>query len=161
MKKLRLYLDTTIWNFPFQDQEPDYKKATLRFFDKVRWGVFEVYFSDAVADELEPAPKEKREKMFQLLEEIAPQRLLKHPEVERLATLYRTRKVLPVGSVADSLHVAYATYYSMDALLSWNFEHLANMNRKAKVNALNMEEGYNLPLNLVNPLEVLDNDKDE
>jgi len=95
-----------------------------------------------------------------LLEEIAPQRLIPHPEIDRLGALYRKRKVLPVRSVADAMHVAYATYYGVDALLSWNFKHLANMNRKVRVNAINLEQGYNLPLVLATPLEVLNEDDD-
>jgi predicted nucleic acid-binding protein len=160
MKRLRLYLDTTVWNFPFSDQAPDYRDATLEFFQRVRWGFYDVYFSDVVVDEVDAAPKARYDQVHDLLAEIAPQRLLPHPEIDRLADLYRRRKVLPVKSVADSQHVAYATYYGVDALLSWNFKHLANMTRRARVNAVNMEQGYNLPLVLATPLEVL-NDEGE
>lgn len=160
MKRLKLYLDTTVWNFAFSDQAPDYKQATLEFYQRVRWGFFDVYFSDVVVDELAKAPKGRYEQVHGLLEEIAPQRLMPSPEIDRLATLYRRKGVLPIKSVADSLHVAYATVYNMDALLSWNFKHLANLNRKIKVNALNMQEGYSQPLVLATPLEVLgDEDK--
>jgi predicted nucleic acid-binding protein len=160
MKRLRLYLDTTIWNFAFSEQAPDYKKATLEFFQRIQWGYYEVYFSDVVAEELAAAPRVRYEQVHRLLEQVGPQRLLPHPEIDRLALLYRERKVLPVKSVADSQHVAYATHYGMDALLSWNFKHLANMNRRVRVNAVNMEEGYNLPLVLATPLEML-NDENE
>lgn len=160
MKRLRIYLDTTIWNFAFSNQQPDYKKATLEFYQKVRWGLYDVYYSDVVADELAAAPTGRHEQVHRLLEEIAPQRLMPHAEIDRLGALYLKRKVLPAKSVADAMHVAYATYYGVDALLSWNFKHLANMNRRVRVNAVNMGEGYHLPLVLATPLEVL-GDEDE
>jgi hypothetical protein len=160
MKRLRLYLDTTVWNFPFSNQAPEYREATLEFFQRVRWGFYDVFFSDVVVDEVDEAPKVRYDQVHGLLAEIAPQRLLPHPEIDRLAALYRQRKVLPVKSVADSQHVAYATYYGMDVLLSWNFKHLANLNRKARVNAVNLDQGYNLPLVLATPLEVLDDESE-
>ena len=47
-------------------------------------------------------------------------------------------------------------YLDMDVLLSWNFRHLANLNKEARFLAVNVEEGYRHPLRLVSPLEVLD-----
>ncbi len=45
MKRLRLYLDTTIWNYPFADDTPEKKAHTLDFFQRVRWGSFDVFAS--------------------------------------------------------------------------------------------------------------------
>jgi alanine racemase len=44
----------------------------------------------------------------------------------------------------------------MDILLSWNFKHLANVSREARVVAVNKAEGYRHPLRMVSPLEVED-----
>ena len=51
MKRLRLYLDTTVWNFAFAEDVPDYKEDTLEFFAKVRMGLFEIFTSDVVLNE--------------------------------------------------------------------------------------------------------------
>ena len=67
---------------------------------------------------------------------------------------------MPKRSEVDAFHVAYATFYQMDALVSWNFRHLANMNRRKRVMELNIEKGYNFPIELVTPLEVLGDEKD-
>ncbi len=37
----------------------------------------------------------------------------------------------------------------------WNFRHLANVSRRAKVAALNLEEGYHYPMVIYSPLELL------
>ena len=56
------------------------------------------------------------------------------------------------------MHVAYATVCKMDILLSWNFKHLANVNKEARILAVNDGEGYNHSLRLLSPLEVQDED---
>jgi hypothetical protein len=42
----------------------------------------------------------------------------------------------------------------MDILLSWNFQHLANVNKEQKIIILNKTLGYNYPFRMANPLEV-------
>jgi len=160
MEKLRLYLDTTVWNFAFADDAPAYQADTLEFFQKVRLGLFEIFYSEAVEREVMAAPVLRRRSIEKLLEEIAPQRLELKPEIDLLAEAYLNSAVLPKRSRLDAFHVAYTTVYQMDALVSWNFRHLANVNRRKRVMALNIEKGYNFPVELVTPLEVLSDEKD-
>ena len=56
----------------------------------------------------------------------------------------------------DAFHVAYATVFGLDILLSWNFKHLANVRREMLIAAINQQEGYRHPLRLLSPLEVED-----
>ena len=160
MEKLRLYLDTTVWNFAFADDAPEHKAETLEFFQKVRLGLFEIFYSEAVAEEVEAAPALRRHLIGKLLREIGPQKLEPRLEIQILAGEYLKRGVLPKRSHADALHVAYSTIYEMDALVSWNFRHLANVNRRNRVMVLNLEKGYNFPIQLVTPLGVLGDEKD-
>lgn len=55
--------------------------------------------------------------------------------------------------VEDALHVA--TVYEMDALITWNNRHLANLRKMEKINSINLKEGYTKHLELVNPMEVI------
>ena len=160
MKKLKLYLDTTVWNFSFADDAPEYQAETLAFFQKVRMGLFDIFYSEAVEREVLAAPKIRRRLIENLLTEIAPRRLESRSEVDSLSKEYLKESVLPKKSDLDALHVAYATVYHMDALVSWNFRHLANVNRRKRVMALNNEKGYNFPVELVTPLGVLGDEKD-
>ncbi|HTB23681.1 MAG TPA: type II toxin-antitoxin system VapC family toxin [bacterium] len=156
MKRLRLYLDTTVWNFAFAEDAPDYQKDTLEFFAKIRMGLFDIYSSDAVLNELRDAPEPRQGQVTALLEEVKPVVLDTSPEIDRLAAVYLAKGVLPEKSGVDAYHIAYATFYEMDYLLSWNFRHLANPKRRAKVSALNVDEGYRFPMVIATPLEVLD-----
>ena len=51
--------------------------------------------------------------------------------------------IIPKKKTADSLHIAYSTVFQMDILLSWNFKHLANINKEQKIIILNKTLGYN------------------
>jgi hypothetical protein len=154
MRRLKLYLDTTVWNFYFDDRVPVYQEAAVEFFAKARLGLYDLNASAAVAEELDAAPEPKRGKLLALFEEISPNLLEADAEVKRLAALYLDRRALPARSTLDALHVAHATLHQMDVLVSFNFKHLANIGRRDRITAINLEQGYSHPLNLLPPMQL-------
>jgi hypothetical protein len=76
-------------------------------------------------------------------------------DIELLADQYIDSDIIPKSKYEDALHVAYSTYYDFDILLSWNFKHLANINKQIKINMINKHNGYMKELNLLNPMEVV------
>jgi len=158
MKKLKLYLDTTVWNFPFAADAPERQAITIEFFKQVKWGRFEVFASEAVRAEILRTRGERLERMLEYWDEVSPQLLEENEGIEKLARLYIQRRALPHGSGVDAVHVAYATFYGMDVLLSWNMEHLANVERRNKLIAVNLEQGYGSGLQITTPLEVIGNE---
>lgn len=53
MKKLKVYLDTSVINFLFADDAPELKAATVDFFDNfIRTGIYETYISEYVLFEI-------------------------------------------------------------------------------------------------------------
>lgn len=155
MNKLRLYLDTTIWNFAFSDQVPRYNQVTLELVRQIRWGRFEIYSSSAVDLEISRASDPRRSQVFGLIEELQPKMLEITPEVRALAARYLKQKALPAKSEADALHVACATLAGMDVLVSWNFDHLANVGRMRRLLAVNVQNGFHKELLITSPLEVV------
>jgi hypothetical protein len=111
-----------------------------------------------VADEVADAPADRKKQLRDLMQSISPVYLNDDQEVDRLSGLYISRGVLTPKSKADSQHLAFATFYEMDALISWNFRHLANITKREKMTAVNISEGYFHPLDLITPLEVLDDE---
>ncbi len=77
------------------------------------------------------------------------------PEIIELAELYVSRAIIPQNKHDDALHLAFASYYEFDVLLSWNFKHLANLNKQDKVNTVNLELGYRKQLIMTNPMELV------
>ena len=76
--------------------------------------------------------------------------LLISEEIEQIAAIYQARKLMPREPVRDSLHVAIASFYRMDFVLTWNCRHLANANKVRHLRELNLELGLSIP-QLVTP----------
>ena len=157
MKKLKLYLDTSTINFLFAEDEPELQKITEEFFENlVAKGKFKAYISDVTIEEIEKTKDLEKRKM--LLEVITKYNLEIFPITEEAVDLsdkYLTQKAIPKKKVEDAKHIAITTINECDALISWNYKHLANMNKERKITVINLAEGYNYPLRLVTPMEVM------
>ena len=66
---------------------------------------------------------------------------------------------MPSKKVEDALHIAISTVYEMDVLLSWNYQHLANINRERKIISMNIQQGYLKTLRMTTPLEVMSDEE--
>lgn len=158
MNKLRIYLDTSVINFMFAEDSPDFRRVTEDFFNS-HAAKHELYGSDVLLRELNAdMDASRRERHFKLLVDhhvsILPEN--HDDEVVRLADAYMRHELVPVRKRDDALHVAYATVFGMDVLLSWNFKHLANLRREARFTAVNHGLGYWRSPRIVSPLEVED-----
>ncbi|MDT3740850.1 MAG: type II toxin-antitoxin system VapC family toxin [Candidatus Kapabacteria bacterium] len=155
-KKLRIYLDTSVINFLFADDAPEKKEVTIDFFQNYL-NDFEVYISEIVIQEINKT--NNKTKMELLLNTIQKYNIKIFDElnndIKLLAENYLTQGIVPQKKMEDALHLAFATYYEFDILLSWNFKHLANINVQRKVVAFNLINGYNKQLLLLNPMEVV------
>jgi len=154
MRKLKLYLETSVWNFYFADDAPEKKEITLKFFNQVKQGEYEIFISDIVFSEIAAASDEKNAQLSELITEYQPKELYVNDDVLLLAEKYIQEGALPERAEFDSKHVAIATFYEIDALISWNLKHLANFKRMEKINSVNLKEGYLKRLELMTPMEV-------
>ena len=59
-----------------------------------------------------------------------------------MADEYINEKVVGQTSYADCLHIALATIYRADFLISWNFKHIVNVLRIRGYNSINIKNGY-------------------
>ncbi len=156
MRKLKIYLDTSVVNFIHAPDAPDYMKVTLEFFEKFR-NEYEVFISDIVLIEIERTIDQvRRKELFSYLEKynLTVYDEL-HEEIQELALKYVAEGVIPENKMDDALHIAFAVYYEFDILLSWNFKHIANIKKQMMINSINEREGYSKELRLTNPLEVI------
>lgn len=159
MKLLDIYLDTSVINFLFADDAPEKRAITIDFFENwVKTRKYDVYISSVVVDEINATPNLlHRQKLLDVLNQYP----LQYVEIEQsddialLAELYIAHRIIPQKKVADALHIAIATVNRMDILLSWNYRHLANVQRKHQVQMVNIAHNYVSPLEIVTPLEVM------
>ncbi|MGH9881016.1 MAG: hypothetical protein ACRD6N_06230, partial [Pyrinomonadaceae bacterium] len=63
-----------------------------------------------------------------------------------LADGYISRGIFHRKYIADALHVAIASYYKIDYLVTWNFGHLANVRRQARIRLFNTAAGFYVPM---------------
>lgn len=156
MRKPKLYIETSVWNFYFADDAPEKKETTLKFYERVEKGDYEIYLSDVVLEEISRADAKKIFLLMSIVAKYSPTRLKLTEEVVKLAKIYILEKVLPENKFEDALHAATATVFELDALISWNLKHLANYKKMELINGINMREGYVKRLELITPMEVCD-----
>lgn len=156
MKKLKIYLDTSIINFLFADDSKEYKNITIDFFDNYL-NEYEVYISEIVFLEINKTNDiSKKNKLLNAIKKYNIEIFdAINNEIELLANKYVETGIIPENKYEDALHIAFSTYYDFDILLSWNFRHLANIKKQAQINSINKIEGYYKELNLYNPMEVM------
>jgi len=82
--------------------------------------------------------------------------IIQKDEIEFLADEYIRNNVIPINKKLDALHAAVSTVNKIDYLVSWNYKHLANVNREKKIIAINLQYNYLNPLRICTPLELLD-----
>ncbi len=159
MKKLRIYLDTSVINFLFADDAPEKKLVTIEFFEKfIQTGIHDFFISDVVFAEISATPDiEKRDKLLEVVTKYALEQapIQFSSDIDILVKTYISKGIFSVNKEADALHVAIATVNQMDILLSWNYRHLANVFRERKIVAENMLMNYTNTFRIITPLELI------
>ena len=132
MKKTKVYLDTSVVNFLFATDSPEFMSITNDFFENyVRVNIYDVLISDIVIQEInKTGSAEKKYKLLNVIKQYRLNAVVFNKEADSLSNIYIKEKIIPVNKVEDARHIALATINNFDVLLSWNFKHLANINKK-------------------------------
>jgi len=122
MKKLKVYLDTSVINFIQADDAPELRDVTRKFFsDYVGTEKYSVFVSPVVIDELNrTANLEKRLMLLDILDEydlVSLDLTEGYEEIRRMAECYLAEGVIPLRKTEDALHVAKCTVLEMDVQL--------------------------------------------
>ena len=133
--KLRLYIETTVFNWYF-DERPEHEEV-VRLFEAVKAGQFIGYTSRYVTDELDNAEEPKRTDMLSLIDKYGIIVLSPKTETETLADEYINAGILPKSQGYDSLHIATASMYELDGIVSYNFHHINREKTKALIPEVN------------------------
>jgi hypothetical protein len=99
------------------------------------------------------APENVKEHFKSLVAENM-ERVVVTDEILVLASKYVTEKVVGKTSFDDCIHIATATIYKADILVSWNFKHIVNVYRIRGYNSINMRSNYQA-LEIRSPKEIL------
>ena len=155
-RALRLYLETTIWNFFATEKEEKTISPVTKLYREIDSKRYKIYISPLVIVEIERTKGKKRYNMLKnLIKEYKPELLEGVAEIGRLADKYLSAKIIPEKYRADALHIAFATFYEMDVLVSYNLRHIVKLKTRRLVNYINLLEGYK-SLEIGTPEEVIE-----
>jgi hypothetical protein len=147
----RIYLDTSIFGGYF---ETEFELWTKVLFNKIQQGSYSVLYSQLTDIELTPAPEHVKQLALTIPEQFI-QFIRINEEATQLADRYIAEKVVGKSSRADCIHIALATIYNADMLISWNFKHIVNINLIRGYNSVNYRLGYKM-LEIRTPREILE-----
>lgn len=156
-EEMRLYLETTIFNYYF-DTDRDGHADVVLLFEEIRAGRHEAYTSEYTAAELDDAPEPKRSKMLALIVQYGITVFPITDEIDRLADLYVSQNIIPSRFWDDSAHIAAATVNGLDCIVSYNFQHINRLKTKVRTEDVNHKEGYRA-VTICIAKEVLDDDQ--
>jgi predicted nucleic acid-binding protein len=160
VNKSTLYLDTSTINFLFADDAPEKKEITVDLFDNfIKPGIYNAIISEFVLTEIHQTGNEvKKQQLLKTVSEYYLDVVETSEEdiIQELADAYVQKGIIPGKKLMDALHVAFCVINKIDYLVSWNYKHLANINRERKILAVNFEMNYLHPLRIITPSELLD-----
>lgn len=119
---------------------------------ETRRSQFTLYVSQVVLDEAAQGDAEIAAKRTEILRDFPLLEL--NQAVQDLAVRFLTRSNLPPKAANDALHIAVATIYGLDYLLTWNCKHIANAQIQKKLLQISFESGYELPT-ICTPYELM------
>ena len=159
MRVPTIYLETTIFNFPFADDAPQYKADTLKLFAEIKAGKFKPFTSRYVTRELENSKDTaKREQMKTLIADHGITVIPASEEAERLAEVYVTAGIIPAKYETDALHIAAATVAGLNYIISLNFRHIVKHKTIFETEVINTREGFKRVF-IHTPAEVIDHEE--
>ena len=144
MKKLKIYLDTSVISYLDQQDAPERMAETRQLWEQIKTGKYNIVISNLTFDEIKRCADDKRSTLLGYVTEIHFENVEQDDESQRLSALYFERGGLPPKSKEDALHIAIATVNNCDIILSWNFKHIVNLRAVTAVEAVNIQEGYRI-----------------
>jgi hypothetical protein len=155
MRVPSIYLETTIFNFPFADDAPQYQADTKRLFAEIKSGKFQPFTSEYVTRELEAATDPQREDRLRLIKEYGVEVIPASDGAKSLASAYIKAGIIPPAYGTDGFHIAAATVKGLDFIVSLNFRHIVKRKTIEEAELINFREGYK-KIGIYSPAEVID-----
>lgn len=141
--KLSLYLETSVVGAYLDNGEPFRRDLTIRWWEH-ELSEYRAFSSLLVQRELECVAEPHRTGYLNLIKPL--EKLDFAEEVAILAEGYISRGIFHRKFLADAFHVALASVHKIDYLVTWNFGHLANVRKQARIRLFNTAAGFFSPV---------------
>lgn len=145
MRKLKIYLDTSVISHLQQEDVPEKMGETLELWEhfKEREDT-SIVISDLVIREISQCREPKRSFLLDKLVQLDYTMVRTTNEERQLSDIYLRNGVLREKSLDDLTHIAISTLADCRYIVSWNFKHFVNPKTIKAVNAINLS--LNLPM---------------
>src|ERR1043165_1998156 len=140
--KQSLYLETSVVGAYLDNGEPFRRDLTIRWWEH-EMPEYRAVISPLVLRELERVTEPHRTGYLKLAGQLEQVELT--DEAAILAEGYISRGIFHRKFIADAVHVALASFHKIDYLVTWNFGHLANVRRQARIRLFNTAAGFFVP----------------
>ena len=157
--KPTVYLNTTISSYFFDEREnlKLHIDATKKWWNEEREN-FDILISEKTIAEITDGEYPRKTEIVQFISEI--QILPYEPQIIEIAQIYLENYLMPRVLKGDALHLAYASFYKIDFLLTWNCNHLANANKRKHIRVINTRLNLAIP-DIITPLELFSETTDD
>lgn len=155
-KREKLYLDTSILGFALYKDDLERTAEANSLLRQIRKGHFVGGYSFVTEAEIMAAPPRIARRLLKKVSWACLRRIRvrSRARVHDLARLYCRENIIPEEFLDDALHVAVATFWRADALVSYNFKHLVRLETMIRVNAINRSKNL-AEIFLCQPSEVI------
>lgn len=140
--KLSLYLETSVIGAYLDAGDPFRRDLTIRWFEH-ELSEYRACVSLLVERELERVAEPHRTGYMNIIRPL--ERVEFSDEAAILAEGYISRGIFHRKYLADAFHVALASIHKIDYLVTWNFGHLANVRKQARIRLFNTAAGFFSP----------------
>jgi hypothetical protein len=154
--KPSVYLETSFISYLTGPLSQSMMVATHQHITRKWWKhrrmAFELFISPFVVEEVRQGNATQSAKRLAILNGLPS--LEANEEVVELATAFVQTQLVPSKVAEDAYHIAIATVYQLDYLLTWNCKHIANAQIQSRLRQVSYQQGYELPI-LCTPHELL------
>lgn len=160
MKKLKVYLDTSVISHLDQLDAPEKMEETKKLWEILKdKELYEIYISSVVFEEIDKCKEDKKIILLNYLYDMEYNVVETDEGVVELAEKMIDLGILKQKSYDDCRHIASAILAGCDIITSWNFKHIVNVKTVRGIKVITTLEGYK-DLLIYPPSVLLEKDDD-
>lgn len=157
MRKLKVYLDTSVISHLLQEDVPEKMADTRQLWEMFKDRKYDVYLSTVTLEEVADCPEPKRSELRKFLEQINYTVLDITDEMETVAHKIIDMGILKNKSYDDCQHIAAAVVEECNCIILWNFKHIVNIKTIHGVRAITNLTGYK-SIDILSPTVLLESE---
>jgi len=153
MRKLKLYLDTSVLGGIFDTESPERVRTAEQLLSAIRAGIFDGFISLLTLEEITRAPERIRVALSARIADSGLSVIEETVDSLDLARAYVREGAIPSKYLDDARHLAIGVFHDMDYIISWNYAHMVNISVRRIMYGINIRMGYHA-IEVVSPEEV-------